>query len=161
MTQLQAITPNGYTLTLTCHPDEVDQLQWILDADKWLKANGFTALPVPKSGGNWGGGKANALRHWIDIKNEMIYVYFGYVESKENSTKIRNEYLAKIRETTGIGSQADTETFGKDDKGRAIYTYPYPLKAWRGIVDALPTTEFEYKEAFKTRVEAALAKAQA
>ncbi len=157
MTQLQALSPNGYTLTLTCHPDEVDQLQWILDADKWLKANGFTALPVPKSG-NWNkDGKPNTPRNWVEAVDSVLHVYIAYTESKEKTAELKKEWASKIKEATGLGYEVDSETW-KDDKGRAQWTFTYPIKVGRELLAVLPEDLFERKATLKARLEAAAKK---
>lgn len=170
MTSIRCITPNKLELTLNIEDlpfdatehQVADWFERVLSVDRWLATHGFTPVPIAKSGGgNWNGGKANNTpRHWIDADGDLIYVFIAYVESKEKTAELKKEWGAKLKAATGLGYEVDKNKF-KDDKGREQWVWVFPKTAWRGIVDTLPETEFEYKQAFKTRVEAALAKAQA
>jgi len=156
MTQLQAISPNGFTATITCPESEPDVFGWLLEIDKWLAANNFKPIPVAKSGGNWGN-KPQATRNWVEAVDSVLHVYIAYTESKEKTAELKKEWASKIKEATGLGYEVDSETW-KDDKGRAQWTFTYPIKVGRELLAVLPENEFERRPTLKARLEAAAKK---
>ena len=161
---IKCTTPKGFEITIPFYdydPDS-DLVRWfedLLSFDNALAGYGFKPMPTPKSGGGWNkGGNTSTPRNWIDVKDNTIYIYYAFVESKEKSAEIRKAWGDKLKEATGISPNTDKETFGQDAKGYAIYTYTYPTKYWAQIVGTLPESEFEYRPTFKARVEQALKK---
>lgn len=51
----------------------------------------------------------------------------------------------------------DSETW-KDEKGRAQWTFTYPIKVGRELLAVLPESEFERKPTLKARLDAAAKK---
>lgn len=152
MTQIQALTPGGFTATITCPDDEHDAGEWLMRVDRWLTQNHFKPLPV-QSGGNWGkGGKA---KNWVDVIDNTLYVFFGWSGANvEENNANKKEWQRKITEATGVFAEVDKTTFGKDAKGRDIWTYAYPIKVGVKLLEVLPEDQFERKEALKKRLEA-------
>lgn len=158
MTQIQALSPHGYTVTFTYQDDpEYLPSEWVLDMDKWLSQNGFAPLPVPKSGGgNWNkDGKPNTPRNWIEAEGNSLYVYFAWVgKDKAENDANKKVWIDKIHAATGVMPSTDHELFGKDAKGRDIWTYVYPITKGRELLEVLPADSFERKPKLQARLDA-------
>lgn len=161
MTEIKCLTPNGLEITIPFAAiEQVGLDQWledVLELDRVLVRAGFKPLPLPKSGGgNWGN-KPQSTRHWIECVDNVLHVYIAYTESKERTAEIKKEWASKIKEATGLGYDVDSETW-KDEKGRAQWTFTYPIKVGRELLAVLPESEFERKPTLKARLDAAAKK---
>lgn len=153
MTQIQALTPGGFTATITCPESEADPGAWLLEVDKWLTRNNFKPLPQPQSGGWNKGGKTNTPRNWVDVIDNTLYVFFGWSGANvEENNANKKEWQRKITEATGVHAEVDKTTFGKDAKGRDIWTYAYPIKVGVKLLEVLPADQFERKPALVERL---------
>ncbi len=157
MTNIKALSPHGFTIEITCPESESDPFSWLLDIDKWLADNHFAPLPIPKSGGgNWNkDGKSNTPRNWIEAEGNSLYVYFAWSgRDKAENDANKKAWLEKIQAATGVMGTTEHELFGKDSKGRDIWTYVYPVVKGRELLEVLPPDEFERKPKLQARLDA-------
>lgn len=158
MTKISALSPNGFTIELTCPDSETDVFGWLLEIDGWLKQNHFQPLPIPKSGGgNWnkGGNAAPRPKNWVDIDPDKPILYVNLAwhgENKEQNDAYKIEWANKLEAATGVRYTLDTSKV--DEKGKKLYLWVYPLAKGRELLAALPDSEFERRPALQARLDA-------
>lgn len=157
---IKCTTPKGYEITIPFYdydPDG-DIAAWFEDLasfDAALASRGFKPLPLLQSGGgNWNkGGKSNMPRNWIDVKDNTLYVFFGWHGANvEENNAYKKGWQEKITEATGVFAEVDKTSFGKDAKDRDIWTFTYPIKVGVKLLEVLPESEFERKPALVERL---------
>lgn len=155
---IKCLTPNDFEVTMTEEVAPEQSEEYLLTWDKWLKSNGFKPLPVPKSGGgNWNkDGKSNTPRNWIEAEGNSLYVYFAWQgKDKAENDANKKAWLEKIQAATGVMGTTEHELFGKDSKGRDIWTYVYPVVKGRELLEVLPVDQFERRPKLQSRLDAA------
>jgi hypothetical protein len=155
MTKISALSPNGFTIEITCPESEADYGAWLLEADKWLTKSGFKPLPVPSYGGGNRGGNNTAPRNWIEAEGSNLYVFFAWKgKNVEEFEAHKKPWLDKIYAATNTQPGKDHELFGKDVKGYDIWTYVYSIAKGRELLEVLPADQFERRPKLQARLDA-------
>jgi hypothetical protein len=156
MTKISALSPNGFTVEITCPESEADYGAWLLEADKWLTKSGFKPLPIAKSGGgNWNKDGKPAAKNWVDVDpvSPVLYVCLAWHgKNKDENDTYKIEWANKLEAATGVRYTLDTSK--QDETGKKLYLWVYPLKVGAKLLDVLPEAEFERRPTLQARLDA-------